>query len=116
MEEALPLDTERKDPFTDARMDTTSHLHMSDVECRGETIYFAVVDRFNNGNPKNPVKSSKLDDPTHQDWHKYWGGDLQGIVDKIDYLQRLGVTALWLTPLFEQVEGDAGGSAPIHGY
>jgi cyclomaltodextrin glucanotransferase len=97
-------------------IDSTTHLHMSDVECRGETIYFAVVDRFNTGRQDRAGKDTELDDPTHGDWHKYWGGDLQGILDKIDYLKELGVTALWLTPLFEQVEGAAGGSAPIHGY
>jgi cyclomaltodextrin glucanotransferase len=93
----------------------TTHIHVSDVECRGETIYFAVVDRFNRGK-KDPIQETALDDPSRKEWKKYWGGDLQGIVDKLDYLQQLGVTALWLTPLFEQVEGAAGDSAPIHGY
>jgi cyclomaltodextrin glucanotransferase len=93
-----------------------SHLHISDEEFRGETVYFAVTDRFSVGK-KKPHPSSELDDPTHQDWNKYWGGDLQGVIDKLDYLANLGVTALWLTPLFEQVEGTGGGgSAPIHGY
>jgi cyclomaltodextrin glucanotransferase len=97
-------------------VDSTTHLHLSDVECRGETIYFAVVDRFNTGREDRAGKETELDDPSHADWHKYWGGDLQGILEKVDYLKELGVTALWLTPLFEQVEGAAGGSAPIHGY
>jgi cyclomaltodextrin glucanotransferase len=89
---------------------------LSDEEFRGETVYFAVTDRFNVGK-KHVYKGTELDDPTHQDWNKYWGGDLQGIINKVDYLHRLGVTALWLTPLFEQVEGTAGtGIAPIHGY
>ncbi len=93
-----------------------THLHLSDEEFRGETIYFAVTDRFKVGK-KYPHKGTELDDPTHQDWNKYWGGDLQGVIDKIDYLANLGVTALWLTPLFEQVEGTSGsGTAPIHGY
>src|SRR5476651_2442178 len=93
-----------------------SHLYISDEEFRGETIYFAVTDRFNVGK-KHRFPGTELDDPTHQDWNKYWGGDLQGIIDKIDYLHKLGVTSLWLTPLFEQVEGTGGsGTAPIHGY
>jgi cyclomaltodextrin glucanotransferase len=115
-ESISPTAQQIKDPFTDLRTDTTSHLHMSDVECRGETIYFAVVDRFNSGKKDRLGKETPLDDHTHTDWLKYWGGDLQGVIDKIDYLQDLGVTALWLTPLFEQVEGTAGESAPIHGY
>jgi cyclomaltodextrin glucanotransferase len=97
-------------------IDSTTHLHLSDVECRGETIYFAVVDRFNTGRKDRTGKETELDDRSRTDWLKYWGGDLQGILDKVDYLKELGVTALWLTPLFEQVEGVAGGSAPIHGY
>jgi cyclomaltodextrin glucanotransferase len=109
-------DSDKIDPFAVKPVDTTSHLHMSDVECRGETIYFAVVDRFNSGKKDRLGKETELDDSTRTDWLKYWGGDLEGIVEKIDYLHKLGVTALWLTPLFEQVEGIAGGSAPIHGY
>lgn len=96
-----------------------SHLHFSDEEFRGETIYFAVTDRFNVGK-KHVYHGTDLDDPTHQNWKKYWGGDLQGVIDKLDYLSKLGTTALWLTPLFEQVEGTAGsgenGAAPVHGY
>jgi cyclomaltodextrin glucanotransferase len=107
---------EKTDPFLDQKQDTTSHLHMSDVECRGETIYFAVVDRFNIGKKNRLGKDTPLDDSSHQDWLKYWGGDLQGVIDKLDYLQELGITAIWLTPLFEQVEGIAGETAPIHGY
>ena len=105
-----------KDAFASLHTNTTSHLHMSDVECRGETIYFAVVDRFHIGKKDRLGKETPLDDHTHKNWLKYWGGDLQGILDRLDYLHALGVTALWMTPLFEQVEGIAGESAPIHGY
>ena len=71
----------------------------------GETIYFAVVDRFNTGKTDRLGKETALDDPTRTDWLKYWGGDLQGILDKLDYLQELGVTALWVTPLFRAGRG-----------
>ncbi|PTX91956.1 cyclomaltodextrin glucanotransferase [Verrucomicrobia bacterium LW23] len=89
----------------------------SDVEFRGETIYFIVVDRFLDGCADNVGKETSLNDPTRKDWHKYWGGDLQGIIDKLDYLQGLGVTAVWVTPLFEQLESPTPyHHAPIHGY
>jgi cyclomaltodextrin glucanotransferase len=94
-----------------------AQLHLSDVEFRGETIYFLVLDRFSDGNPLNDALLNELDDPTRQDWNKYWGGDLQGVLNQLDYLQELGVTALWITPLFEQVEAlEVSGHAPIHGY
>jgi len=57
-----------------------------------------------------------LFDPSHSRWGHYWGGDLQGVIDKADYLQALGVTAIWLSPLFEQVDDIQADSAPMHGY
>ena len=93
-----------------------SELEMSDEEVRGETIYFVVLDRFNVGTKDNVGKDSTLNDATHTDWKKYWGGDLQGLINKLDYLKGMGITAVWVTPLFEQVEADSGGSSPIHGY
>ncbi|MBD2164012.1 cyclomaltodextrin glucanotransferase [Calothrix membranacea FACHB-236] len=92
-------------------------LYTRDIEFRQETIYFLVVDRFHDGDPDNSEGiNSELYDPTGQDWGKYWGGDLQGVIDKLDYLKNMGVTAIWLTPLFEQVEELFVGNAAIHGY
>ncbi len=92
-------------------------LFTRDIEFRQETIYFIVVDRFYDGDPENNEgPNSELYDPNQEDWGKYWGGDLQGIIDQLDYLKNLGVTALWLTPLFEQVEGFFFESAAVHGY
>ena len=88
-----------------------------DIEFRQETLYFIVVDRFHDGDPdNNEGPNPELYDPSQEEWGKYWGGDLQGIIDKLDYLKNLGVTAIWLTPLFEQVEGLFFESAAIHGY
>jgi cyclomaltodextrin glucanotransferase len=91
----------------------------SDVEFRSETIYFMVLDRFAIGSPDKGRETDEMFDPSHQDWHKYWGGDLQGLIDKIPYLRSLGITAVWTTPLFEQVSSMATGEqprAPLHGY
>jgi cyclomaltodextrin glucanotransferase len=92
---------------------------MSDF--RGDTIYFVVVDRFSDGNPDNDHGKDPTDyDGTHTDWWKYWGGDLRGVLDKLDYIQKLGATAIWITPVFDQVDEllDAGGVklAAYHGY
>lgn len=92
-------------------------LYTRAIEFRQETIYFIVVDRFNDGDPDNDEgPNPELYDPAGQDWGKYWGGDLQGIIDKLDYLKGMGVTAIWLTPLFEQVEALFVEQAAIHGY
>ena len=54
-------------------------------------IYFAVVDRFRNGNPQNDRgRNPESYDSAHADWFKYWGGDLNGVVEKLDYLKELG--------------------------
>ncbi|MGQ4650355.1 alpha-amylase family glycosyl hydrolase [Lyngbya aestuarii] len=92
-------------------------LYTRDIEFRQETLYFIVVDRFHDGDPENNQgPNPELYDPDRQDWGKYWGGDLQGVIDKLDYLKNLGVTAVWLTPLFEQVEALFVEQAAIHGY
>ena len=92
-------------------------LYTRDIEFRQETIYFVVVDRFYDGDAENSGgPNPELYDPEGKDWGKYWGGDLQGVIEKLDYLKNLGVTAIWLTPLFEQVEALFVNSAAIHGY
>ncbi len=104
------------EPKADHEIDL-EFLYTRDIEFRQETIYFIVVDRFYDGDPDNSEgPNPELYDPSHQDWGKYWGGDIQGIIEKLDYLKNLGVTALWLTPLFEQVEALFVEQAAIHGY
>lgn len=87
---------------------------------RDETIYFVVTDRFCDGDPANNTGKDADFDPTHTDWWKYWGGDLQGLIDKLDYVRGLGGTAIWITPVFDQVDRlvDIGPErmAPYHGY
>lgn len=105
-----------EEPTTESDLDL-EFLYTRDIEFRQEMIYFIVVDRFHDGDPSNNEgPNPELYDPTKQDWGKYWGGDLQGVIDKLDYLKNLGVTAIWLTPLFEQVEELFCGNAAIHGY
>ena len=92
-------------------------LYTRDIEFRQETIYFIVVDRFYDGDrTNNEGPNPELYDPEGKDWGKYWGGDLQGVIDKLDYLKDMGVTTVWLTPLFEQVEALFVEQAAIHGY
>jgi glycosidase len=65
-------------------------------------IYFLMPDRFSNGDPSNDRIPGLLDQSLNRDsiFHRH-GGDLQGIINHLDYLQELGVTALWLTPVLQ---------------
>ncbi|OLP19972.1 cyclomaltodextrin glucanotransferase [Leptolyngbya sp. 'hensonii'] len=106
------IDAQKQDTDIDLEF-----LYTRDIEFRQETIYFIVVDRFFDGDPDNSEgPNPELYDPDGQDWGRYWGGDLQGVIEKLDYLKNMGVTALWLTPLFEQIEDLFVTSAAIHGY
>jgi cyclomaltodextrin glucanotransferase len=92
----------------------------SDTEFRAETLYFIVLDRFHEGKPDKAREEDEMFDPERRNWRKYWGGDLQGVIDKLDYLRGFGVSAIWTTPLFEQVQAmtvdDGEPKAPMHGY
>lgn len=68
------------------------------MDFRSQTIYYVVVDRFNTN--KKPSDIDALD----ISWNDYWGGTIQGITDKLDYLQSLGITTLMLTPIFEIIK------------
>lgn len=66
-----------------------------------DMIYLIMPDRFANGNPNNDTDKSlneKADRNTPGGRH---GGDIEGIIKHLDYLEELGVTALWSTPLCE---------------
>lgn len=78
-----------------------------------DLIYLIMPDRFANGDPTNDVVPGMNE--THLNRKKFFfrhGGDLQGIIDKLDYLQDLGVTALWLNPVLENNQP----YASYHGY
>lgn len=88
-----------------------------------EVIYFLLPDRFANGDPRNDrggLAGNRLQtgfDPTSKAF--YNGGDLAGVLQKLDYIQGLGATAIWLAPVFRNkpVQGGPGQeSAGYHGY
>jgi alpha-amylase len=85
--------------------------HQSNVglDWRDQVIYQIVVDRFENGDPNNDI------DVRPSVPGRYHGGDWQGIIDRLDYLEALGVTALWISPVVKNTEEDAG-FASYHGY
>ena len=65
-------------------------------------MYLIMPDRFSNGDPSND-KVAGMIDPTFSRDSLYYrhGGDLQGVINHLDYLQELGVTAIWLNPVLE---------------
>lgn len=71
---------------------------------RDEAIYFIMVDRFNNGDTKNDK------DANTTDLQAYNGGDLKGITKRLDYIQDMGFTSIWLTPVVDNEEDG------YHGY
>ncbi|GAA3136503.1 hypothetical protein GCM10010466_29150 [Planomonospora alba] len=88
-----------------------------------ERFYFAMTDRFANGDTGNDTGGLSGDrlttgfDPTHKGF--YQGGDLKGLIGRLDYIQGLGSTAIWITPAFANrpVQGTgANASAGYHGY
>lgn len=83
-------------------------------------VYFLLTDRFNNGDPSNDVnfdrtaKTGKL--------RGFEGGDIKGVTEKIKegYFTDLGINAIWMTPIVEQIHGatdeGTGLSYGFHGY
>jgi len=66
-----------------------------------DVIYLIMSDRFSNGNPKNDSSNDMFEKANRTDPDGRHGGDILGIINHLDYLQELGVTALWNTPMFE---------------
>ena len=77
-----------------------------------DLVYLIMPDRFANGNPKNDNTKNTKEKSNRTNSFGRHGGDIKGIVDNLDYIQSLGATAIWNTPLCE--DNDERGS--YHGY
>ncbi len=77
---------------------------IAERQLEDEIIYFVLPDRFENGDPANDrggLKGGPFQhgfDPSHKGF--YHGGDLKGLTAKLDYIQGMGVTAIWFAPIF----------------
>ena len=88
-----------------------------------EVFYFVLPDRFYNGNQGNDLGAAANDskrglsrggfDKTHKGM--YHGGDLVGLTEKLPYLDNMGVTAIWLTPVLRN-QAMQSGTSGYHGY
>src|SRR5512132_595297 len=85
----------------------TMETHVDDW--RDETIYQLLVDRFADGDVGN---NFRVNTAAPGKWH---GGDWKGVEDKLDYIESLGVTTLWISPVVKNVDTDAGFDG-YHGY
>jgi glycosidase len=101
----------------------------SPVDWRDEILYFLLVDRFSDGGEearplldRGNLAAARPSSPDGGPWrwdrwaesgaHRWQGGTLQGVASKLGYLKKLGVTTLWLSPVFKQ----RGHLDTYHGY
>jgi glycosidase len=95
--------------------DRDGELHVPSPDWRDQVIYFAMIDRFDDGDPRNNDQGHGEFDPRSN--AHYSGGDLKGLMRRLDYLQRLGATALWITPPVRHRWWDAQANyGGYHGY
>ena len=71
-------------------------LHVASPDWSEQVIYMLMTDRFNDGDPTNNDQGYGEYDPSLPS--HFSGGDFQGVIDRLDYLQTLGVSAVWVTP------------------
>ena len=79
-----------------------------------DVIYLMMPDRFANGNLQNDNIAGMLEGADRSDPNARQGGDLQGVIDHLDYIKNLGMTAIWFTPTFENDMPPSYGA--YHGY
>ena len=78
-----------------------------------DLIYLLMPDRFSNGDKSNDIASAMKEKTLNRDSMYFrHGGDLQGIINHLDYIKNTGITAIWLTP---EIENDMP-QASYHGY
>jgi glycosidase len=92
-----------------------NHSHTVDYEIRerhddpnrnqgfdsSDLIYLLMPDRFANGDPSNDEIEGMLEGVNRDNPNARHGGDIQGVIDNLDYLEDLGMTAVWFTPIIE---------------
>lgn len=79
---------------------------------QADVMYLITPDRFANGNPDNDEVEGMLEKPNRSSKGGRHGGDIQGIIDHLDYISDMGFTAIWLNPVLENDMPDYS----YHGY
>lgn len=84
---------------------------------KNATVYFLLTDRFENGDVSNDINFGRTGAST--EYRTFMGGDIKGVTNKImsGYFNDLGIDAIWLTPVVEQIHGSVDeGQGVTHGY
>ncbi|KAJ7171683.1 glycoside hydrolase family 13 protein [Mycena crocata] len=76
---------------------------------RGRSIYQVMVDRF-------ARTDGSLTYPCHTNERVYCGGTWRGLINRLSYISDMGFTAIWLSPIMEQIPGNTGEGEAYHGY
>lgn len=106
----------------DTQVEETAPLDYAEAPFMWEnaTVYFLLTDRFYNADPTNDQAFNR--EPDGALLRNFMGGDIKGITRKIEegYFDSLGVNAIWMTPVVEQVKGSVdegtGKTYAYHGY
>src|SRR2546428_13040147 len=111
------------------RLPRRQRYHASPVDWRGEVLYFLLVDRFSDGAEqgrplldRRNLAAARPALPNGDGWRwdrwaesgasRWQGGTLRGVTSKLAYLKKLGVSTLWLSPVFKQRRHEGS----YHGY
>ena len=100
----------RANPFSYVVQAAPRAGYASPSDWRDESIYFIFTDRFNDGDPSNN-NANPQSAFNATDSRRIHGGDFRGIQQKLDYMKALGATAIWITPIPQNVGGSG-----YHGY
>ena len=91
-------------------------IAQSDDNWQDRIIYFALLDRFENGDPANDKSHGDPECNNAGDAHAYQGGDLAGLKQRIESIAKLGANAIWITPLYKGVPQKVGANCGFPGY
>lgn len=99
---------------------TSQKVEKKEFVWEGANVYFLLTDRFNNGDTSNDINFNRTKETGVL--RGFEGGDIKGITHKIQegYFTRLGINAIWMTPIVEQIHGGTdegtGVTYGFHGY
>ncbi|MEO0366994.1 MAG: alpha-amylase family glycosyl hydrolase [Pseudomonadota bacterium] len=80
------------------------HREAGDGFSSEDVIYLVTPDRFVNGDPANDTVAGYDDTLNRDENYGRHGGDLQGVIDRLDYIHEMGFTQLWLNPVLENAQ------------